>query len=576
MTSEYELKPTLSDDERESIYGKELDPLVAQLFYNRGITSKKEVAAFYEFEYAHLHDPFLYKDMEKGVERILHAIEKKEKILIYSDYDTDGIPGGALLYTFFTKIGYENFQNYIPNRNKDGYSLNMPVCEKFVEDSVDVLITVDCGITDKEEIKYLMENNIDVIVTDHHLPEGGVPAAYAVIDHKQADCNYPDTNLCGCGVAWKLVVALLQRARDIHSEDETKYVWIKEVSEGWEKTLLDLVAISTICDMVPLVGENRLLVNFGTKMLDLSARDGLHTIYKNAKLTKPTLPDDVAFMIGPRINAASRLDDPMIAFNALAKSGAEAIASANMLETLNNKRKTLSATIMRGVWKKLDERDSLETLGEVIVIGDSGWPLGILGLVAGKIADRYKRPTFVWSELDEKIKGSCRSGSDIDVFSLMQESREHFVSFGGHAASGGFVMSKDELHYLEQNLSKNIISSKKIDNPVQYLDAHVQGSEVTHELYEKISQLEPFGMGNAKPLFKISLDNTAVRTFGKSQNHLEVSGSGPQGKIRATAFYCQPLIDKARDRDSFLIVGNIVKDSYNGNTSIAIRIVDII
>lgn len=570
MTSEYELKTTLSDEERESIYSKELDPLVAQLFYNRGITDQGEVAAFYEFEYAHLHDPFLYKDMEKGVERILDAIEKNEKILIYSDYDTDGIPGGALLYTFFSKIGYENFENYIPNRNKDGYSLNMPACEKFAENGVNVLITVDCGITDNEEVDYLMSNGIDVIVTDHHLPEGEVPKALAVIDHKQDDCSYPDKNLCGCGVAWKLVVALIQQGKE---RDMKQFI---DIAEGWEKTLLDLVAISTICDMVPLVGENRLLVHFGTKMLDLSARDGLHTLYKKARLTKPTHPDDVAFMIGPRINAASRLDDPMIAFTALAKSGAEAIAAAEQLEKLNNKRKTLSATIMRSVWKKLEERDATDMLSDVIVIGDGTWPLGILGLVAGKIADRYKRPTFVWSELDGKIKGSCRSGSDVDVFSLMQETRDHFMSFGGHAASGGFVMDKNELHYIEQNLAENISNAKKIDNPVEYLDAEVRADDIDERLHTQISQLEPFGMGNAKPLFKITLENSSVRTFGKTQNHLEISTQGSSGRIRATAFYCQPLIDKAQARESFSIVGNIIKDSYNGNTSIAIRIVDII
>lgn len=568
-TNSYDIPTLLEDSKREEIYGKELDPLVAQLFYNRDITDQKEIDSFFSFDWSGIHDPFLLKDMNKSVERILAAISANEKILIYSDYDTDGIPGGALLYSFFTKIGYENFLNYIPNRNKDGYSLNMPACEKFVQDNVDLLITVDCGITDNVEIDYLMKNGVEVIVTDHHLPEGDIPNAYAVVDHKQADCDYPDDNLCGCAIAWKLVCALLQTGK------EQEVVGFMEVKDGWEKTLLDLVAISTVCDMVPLVGENRLLVHFGKIMLGLSARPGLHTIFKKSRINAQHLQtDDIAFMIGPRINAASRLDDPMIAFKALAYSDAEAIASGEMLEKLNNRRKYLTAKIMKEVWSKLEDRED----SPVIVIGNPEWPLGILGLIAGKIADREKKPTFVWSRVGDHIKGSCRSGSDISVFSLMQQARESFEGFGGHAASGGFETDGERVHFMQEILSEKVPKAERISKDKIHIDAELSIDQVNKKTHELVHKLEPFGMKNPKPLFIISHPVAHVRPFGKTGNHIELGFKNSQGRtIKATAFFREDLIERnIQSGDTVRIVATLEKEVYKNNHYISLRLQDVL
>ncbi len=568
-TNSYDIPTLLDDTKREELYGPEMDPLVAQLFYNRDITDKKDIDSFFEFNWSGIHDPFLFKDMDKAVERILLAISNNEKILIYSDYDTDGIPGGALLYSFFTKIGYENFSNYIPNRNKDGYSLNMPACEKFVNDEVQVLITVDCGITDNVEIDYLMKNGVDVIVTDHHLPEGDVPAAFAVIDHKQAGCAYPDDNLCGCAIAWKLSCALLTKGK------EQGVAGFKDVQDGWEKTLLDLVAISTVCDMVPLVGENRLLVHFGKIMLGLSARPGLHTIFKKARLNAQHLQtDDIAFMIGPRINAASRLDDPMIAFKALAESGAEAIASAEMLEKLNNRRKYMTAKIMKEVWGKLENKDD----GPVIVIGNPEWPLGILGLIAGKIADREKKPTFVWSRVGDHIKGSCRSGSDISVFSLMQHARETFDGFGGHAASGGFETDGEKVHFMQEILSQKVPNAERITKDKIHIDAELAIDRVNQDTHTLVHKLEPFGIKNPKPLFIFSHEVAHIRPFGKAQNHIELGFKNSRGRIiKAIAFFREDLLEKnLKPGDQVRFVGTLEKEVYNNNHYISLRLHDIL
>ncbi len=565
----YEIPPLLDDKKREELYGPEMDPLLAQLFYNREITDPETVNSFFEFDWSGIHDPFLLKDMGKSVDRILDAIEKNEKILIYSDYDTDGIPGGAVMYDFFTKIGYKNFSNYIPNRNTEGYSLNMSACEGFVSDNVELIITVDCGITDSEEIAFLMNNDIDVIVTDHHLPEGDVPAAYAVIDHKQDNCDYPDPNLCGAAVAWKLVCALITTGKERKIQEFT------DTPEGWEKTLLDLVAISTVCDMVPLVGENRLLVHFGKIILSMSPRPGLHTIFKKARLNQKALQtDDIAFMIGPRINAASRLDDPMIAFTALAKDGAEAIAAAEMLEKLNNRRKSLTAKIMKEVWGKLDERPG----SPVIVIGNPEWPLGILGLIAGKIADRMKKPTFVWGRVGDEIKGSARSGSNISVFSLMQHVRDSFSGFGGHAASGGFETDGEKIHFLEEELAKKVDAAERITEDKIHIDAKLTINQINVTTHKLVHKLEPFGMGNKKPLFLIDEVVTSVREFGKTGNHIELKFLNARGKfIKATAFFREDLIAKGiKQGDTVSIIGSIEKDSYNGYEYVTIRLVDVL
>ena len=562
--SPYVLSEQLTEELRNSLYPSE-HPLLAQLLYTRGVTDKKDIDALFAFSYSDLHDPFLFKDMDVAVDRVLKAIKKNEKICVYTDYDTDGIPAGALLYTFFTKIGYKNFFNYIPHRNKEGYSLNMTACKAFVEDKVELIITADCGITDIEEVAYLTDNGVDVIITDHHLPGETLPNALAVIDHKVPDNTYPDVDLCGCAVAWKLVVALIHRGKELN------IIGFGEIPEGWEKTLLDLVAISTICDMVPLVGENRLLVHFGMRVLSLTRRAGLQKIIKNSGLSEISV-DDVAFMIGPRINAASRLEDPMISFTALAKNDSEGVAAANDLEKINTLRKTKSATIMRSVWKKLESRE----LGPVIVIGDRSWPLGILGLIANKIAERYQRPTFVWSELEGKIKGSCRSGSDISVHSLMDHSSESFSHFGGHAASGGFVTTPDKIVILERELSKNIERTDRIEQEQQPVDMNLLPRHISQESYDQIEKLKPFGMSYPKPLFSLTIDTYNTRTFGKNSEHLEIQIPQERGFARATAFYCPEFIEIASGTGPITIIGNIIKDTYNGVTRYGMRIIDIV
>lgn len=596
----YDVVEKISQKKVKETYGEGFDYFLANLLYSRGIDGKKKSEEFLSPNWEDNFNPFLFNDMEKIVERIFKALEKKEKILIYSDYDTDGIPGGALLYKFFEKIKYKNFENFIPNRNKDGYGLTKDKAEKIVLGSIfddslfgsddgekteqenlvkrtkkeflpTLVITIDCGITDIEAGKILKKNKIDLIITDHHLPKETLPESFGILDHKVDGEKYPDKNLCGAGTVFKLVQALVLK------NEEKK---ILDIEKGWEKWLLDLVAISTVCDMVPLLGENRIFVRYGKIVLQKTKNIGLAKIIEKSRIDKRNISaGDLGFMIGPRINAASRLEDPFFAFEALAKNSAEAVESAQYLETLNNRRKYLTAKIMKEVWGKLRERE----LGDVVVIGNTDWPLGVLGLIAGKISEKYKRPSFVWSQAQgeegDVLKGSCRSGSEYSVFSLMEKTREEFLGFGGHSASGGFEIEKSKIHALEKKLSNNLKKTELMEKKKIILDGEISIDDVNIKNYREIERLEPYGMGNQKPHFLIkNIEIFLVKEFGKEKNHLELNFKNSRNfSIKAITFFHNDIFENRvfRAGEKIDLVASFEMNRWNGGESLRLKIEDI-
>src|SRR3989338_1270057 len=340
-------------------------PLVRQLLVGRGIVSAEEAEKFLNPHYEnHSHDPFSMKDMEKAVKRVLRAIQNNERIAIFSDYDADGIPGAVALHDFFKKLGYLNFENYIPDRHGEGFGLNVKAVEQLNNAGAKLLITIDCGITDTEEVANANKLGIDVIITDHHLPppsrkasEGqardGLPPAFAILNPKQADCAYPEKMLCGSGVVFKLIQALCS-----HLSLNAKRYTLNAISPGWEKWLLDLVGLATLSDMVPLTGENRVFAHFGLKVLRKSPRRGLYELLSVLRLNRAELTeDDIGFSIAPRINAASRMGAPMDAFRLFATTdAAEAGALARHLNKINDERKGKVASLVKEVRKIVQER----------------------------------------------------------------------------------------------------------------------------------------------------------------------------------------------------------------------------
>jgi len=341
--SKYPTREKLSEDDLSGL--KEYPELMQQLLFHRGIKVSSDAKAFLNHDYdSHTHDPFLLTGMGKAVKRILSAIDKKEKIVIYSDYDCDGIPGGVVLHDFFKKIEYENVNNYIPHRHEDGYGFHLSAVEEFAKDNIKLIITVDCGITDTETVARARKLGVDVIITDHHLPMDKLPEAHAIINPKQKGDKYPYKELSGAGVAFKLVQALIKKG-DF------------DIIEGWEKWLLDMVGLATVADMVELKGENRSLAYYGLKVLRKSPRVGLMKLCRKIKVNQSQITeDDIGFMLAPRINAASRMDSPEDAFHMLATTDeSDAGACVAHLEKLNDERRGTVAGMTKEIKKRVSE-----------------------------------------------------------------------------------------------------------------------------------------------------------------------------------------------------------------------------
>ncbi len=554
------------------------------LLNNRGILDKEKfLNPSYE---EHLYDPYLLKDMEKAVVRIYEAIEAKEKIVIYTDYDCDGIPSAVIMNDFFKKIDYKNFSIYIPDRHDEGYGLHSEAISQFIDDKVNLLITFDLGITAIKEVVQAKVGGIDTIIVDHHLPSlQGIPSAYAVIDPKQDGCNYPDEMLCGAGLAFKLIQAFIK-----------KYGEYFKIKNGWEKWLLDMVGIATLSDQVPLVNENRVLAYYGLKVLRKTRRPGLVEIFRKAGVNISKLTEeDVTFTLAPRINAASRMANPMSAFELLSTTDViKAKTLADYLTKINNERKYLVAQIMKDVKKNLTKRNLNEEEKPIIVIGNPKWRVGILGIVAAKITEEYKKPVFVWgSDGNGILRGSCRSYGNINLVELMASlAKGSLEEFGGHKFAGGFSVSRSEVHLLEERLV-SVFENKKsklsaedetlLDNDSlkeQLIDATIDIDDVNNENYQVIKGLSPFGVGNSKPIFIIkNALISSFKEFGKEKNHLEIIFKNSyNSSIKAIVFF-----KTSKSFNNVLSVGekinlivNLEENNFAGRSELRLRIVDII
>jgi single-stranded-DNA-specific exonuclease len=559
------------------------DDMTASLLARRGITTAEEAEAFLSPSYdEHIHDPMLMTDMPKAAERLAKAIASSEKVAVWSDYDCDGIPGGVLMHDFLKKAG-ANFVNYIPHRHNEGYGVNVPGLEKLAREGVTLVITVDSGITDNVAVARANELGMDVIVTDHHLPSAdGLPPAFAVLNpNAREDETYPFKGLCGAGVAWKLVCATLAvgfPGRDL-------------IPEGWEKWLLDMAGMSTIADMVPLTGENRVIATYGLMVMRKSPRLGLQKLCKVARVDqKKIVEDDVGFMIGPRINAASRMGDPRDAFLLLSTTDeSEADELAKKLESLNRSRRASAGAITRAVHDRLLERKSEgKELSAVIAMGDPDWRPGLLGLVANGIAEEYGRPVFLWGrEGNDTMKGSCRSGpGNANVVELMQAAGDTFLGFGGHKASGGFSVAPDAVFDLEERLSSALASLPKEDErEIVRADLHMTTDQVTKDLLKRIGKLAPFGMKNPKPA--IAFNDAYIEQvswFGKAEEHLRLSirrghEEFPEPAIEAMTFYAKRQLGDRADRlakgQTISLLAHLEEDTFTRGQPLRLRIVEI-
>ncbi len=555
---------------------RDYDDLTAALLARRGIVTREDADRFLNPSYdLHLHDPLLMIDMPRAARRLADAILAGERIAVWSDYDCDGVPGGVVLHDFLHKAGAA-FENYIPHRHDEGYGLNEDGIETLAQNGVKLLITVDSGITDLEPVARAKELGMDVIVTDHHLPGDTLPDAFAVVDpNARPDETYPFHELCGAAVAWKLVVATLAVEPSLREKMPT----------GWEKWLLDMVGLATIADMVPLVGENRVLATYGLLVLRKSPRIGLQKLCRGMRVEQRTITeDDVGFMIAPRVNAASRMGDARDAFRLFTTADeSDADELAKKLERANRQRKAEAGAITRAVHTRLKERGDVRS---VIALGDPEWRPALLGLVAGTVADEYERPVFLWGrEGNMRLKGSMRSGGAVHALELMRATVDTFVDFGGHAAAGGFTVRDDAVFFLEDNLvaAHARLDSSTIDESLaRRADAELAAEEATPSFLRRVARLSPFGMQNQKPVFLLrGVTVREVTRFGKSEEHLKLKIDMREGKgsIDAVTFFAKGSLARVAEalahgsRASLLV--HLERDTFSRGNPVRLRLLDI-
>lgn len=536
------------------------DELLYDLLYARGIEEEQDIKTFLEPDFVRdSGDPFLLPDMQAAVERLQSAKKNGEQVAVWSDYDCDGIPGGVMLAEFLRAAGY-TVLHYIPHRHTEGYGLNEEGITELAAAGVKVMVTVDLGTTEHEPIAFANKKGIDVIVTDHHQVSsaplspasyaaedteppvkriigseaaydvGVLPPALAVINPKRANSTYPFDGLCGAGVAWKLVQAILSKNRP------------EGFGEGQEKWLLDLVGLATLSDMVPLLGENRMLAHFGLTVMRHNRRPGLAALLRLLRIKpKGLTEDDIGFMIAPRINAASRMDSPEAAARLLATQDRdEARELGAALEALNKERKGLVAATVKEANRRIAQT-SVES--PIIVMGSPSWRPGILGLVANSLMGEHGKPVFLWGrEGGETIKGSCRSDGALNVVDLMSSASDMFEGFGGHHAAGGFSLTQARVHELPLRLAsayESLRKSASVTPPVA-LEREVDLAEVGLA-QTALARLAPFGVGHEKPLFifpRVSIEG--VRLFGKTGDHLELKLGKEGARVSGVSFFSTP------------------------------------
>ncbi len=539
--------------------------LLKDLLHARGVVGEENIEQFLTPDFQRdSHDPFLLPDMAQAVERIVLAKKREEHVGVWSDYDCDGVPGGVMLTEFLRAFGLK-VTHYIPHRHKEGYGLNVGGIDALAAAGVTLMITVDLGTTNISEIAHARTKGIETIVTDHHIVHGELPQAL-VLNPKRPESKYPFDGLCGAGVAWKLVQAIL-----VHNRPD-------DFAEGQEKWLLDLVGLATLSDMVPLRGENRMLAHYGLVVMRRARRPGLAALLNILRIKPGTLTeDDVGFMVAPRINAASRMDAPDAASKLLGCTSAEeARELARALNKINDERKGVVAATVKEVHKRLS--GSAQAESPVIVMGSPAWRPGVLGLVANSLAESHGKPVCLWGrEGGEVMRGSCRGVGDINIVEWMQAAGDVFDHFGGHAGSGGFSVNEEKIHELPERMaaSYELLRAKGTAAPEVTLDREVDLAEVSHARRD-LMRLAPFGEGNRKPLLVFpNVSIGTIKMFGKEQNHLELSLTRGDSRYSGVSFFStvdsfsKPIIEGEKSD----IVGHIETD-WNGRPRL--RVVDVI
>ncbi len=531
--------------------------LLAGLLINRGISTVEEAKVFLRPEFKNLHDPFLLNGMEEAVNRIREALSKREKILIYGDYDVDGLTATALLTSVLKEMGGSVY-SYIPHRTKEGYGLNEEAVHLAYKDGVNLILTVDCGTNSLREVILARKLGIDTIITDHHEVESvALPPAVAVINPHQLDCSYPCKDLSGVGVAFKLAQGLSG---------------LQNVEE-----YLDLVALGTVADIVPLNGENRILVRYGLEKLARTKKVGLRALMQTSGISKDKLTArEISFILAPRLNAPGRLDSAEKSLRLLlTESEEEALCLVRELEENNRRRQVIQEKILRGAQEKI-EKEPEKKLCPVIVLADESWHPGLVGIVASKLVESYCRPAILIAMDKEKGKGSCRSIEEFHILYALRECSRLLTRFGGHSRAAGLTIPKRNLEkFCEQmqEVGREKLAGKDL-LPRLRIDMELDLSDVTEELVKDIICLKPYGSGNSEPVF-ISHNVQAIRPRTVSNRHLKMQVLRNRKSIDAIGFGMGDCAANLNRGGSMDIVYNPQMNTWEGKSELQLQIRDI-
>ena len=527
----------------------------------RGINNYHSAKSFFRPKFNNLHDPFLMKDMKSATDRIIEAINNKEKILIYGDYDVDGVTSTALL-TNFLRQKSNNIFPYIPDRETEGYGVSVNGIKKAIKKQVSLIISIDCGIKALKEVEYAKKNNIDFIICDHHLPESEIPNAIAVLDPKRVDCKYPFKELCGCGIGFKLIQAL-SLEWDMDTQKLINY--------------LDLVSLATVADQVPLYDENRIITYLGLEQINKKPRPGIKALlsdFKGDEISTSTL----VFKLSPKVNAAGRMKHATLALKLLmceklehTVNLSEQISSINIERREEDKKTTEEALIQI---KHKEEESFSSTL-----VHNDNWHPGIIGIVASRLIEKYYRPTIVLTKKGQYYIGSARSINGFDIYKALKKCSNLLEQFGGHKYAAGLKLHESKLKLFRSEFEKfsnqNISEKQKIKTLIY--DLEILLSDLNFKFLKIIEQMEPFGPNNLKPIFcsRNCVTTSQTRTVGNDNKHLQLFIKSKNKIYKGIAFGRGDLLTKINESKGFDILYSIEKNTWNGNIELQLIIMDL-
>jgi len=539
---------------------------LANLMVQRSITTAEEASAFFNPSLDYLHDPFQMKDMNIAVDRISTAIKKNERILVYGDYDVDGTTAVALMYSFL-KDQYSNVDYYIPDRYKEGYGVSFQGLDFAYQNNCKVVITLDCGIKAVEKVKYARTKGLDVIICDHHLPGDEIPKALAVLDAKQPSCNYPYKELSGCGVGFKLIQA---------------YARVHGIPFSAIAHYLDLVAVSIASDIVPITGENRVMAYFGLKRLNESPRTGLKELIREAEVTRALTIEDVVFKIGPRINAAGRMETGSKAVDLLVSSDIGlATGISKEINNFNIERRTVDRSITTEAMRMISD-DQRTVNSRTTVLYNPNWKKGVIGIVASRLIETYYRPTVILTESNGFATGSARSVQGYDLYAAIEACSDLLESFGGHMFAAGLTLKKENIRpfmeRFEQYVNSTILDEQLV--PRIFIDTELSFSEINEDFFKTMSQFQPFGPENMSPVFisRNVFDTGSGRMVGSSGEHLKLDlcqESTGQKSFSAIAFGQANHFEYIKGGNPFDICYSLEMNEFRGNRNLQLNIRDI-